>query len=319
MATKEQTARKLIEYISTQRDKLQSEVRRFQARLTRELIKELSGKVTLTDGALKATFNNLRLTETMDRVWNDFVKSDYGNIITGYADTVKKIGGSNRAYFLLLNKEGKILKEKMFATAYKNAEAKMLYKIGIGADGNFVKNGFLDRLVADQSVIGQAKDYMMKSVTSQQDFKKTVDGLSELLEGVNGNNGAVDRYFNQYVYDTYSEYDNSFANELAIQLDLQCFIYEGGVVKDTREFCLEHESNVYTRDEAALWPEWKSPTTGETPSYIASLPGYDPLVDLGGFNCRHKLLWISNEEAIERRPELAEILQAPELPQAIQR
>lgn len=310
MATKEQTARKLIEYISTQRDKLQSQVRAFQRKLTRELIKELSGKVSLEKGVLKPTFSNLRLTETMDRVWNDFVRNDYGDIINGYAASVKKIGGSNRAYFLVLNKEGQMLKEQMFATAYKNAEAKMLYKIGIGTDGNFVKNGFLDRLIADQSVIGQAKDYMIKSVTAQQDFSKTVDGLAELLEGVNGNNGAVDRYFNQYVYDTYSEYDNAFANELALQLDLQCFIYEGGIVKDTREFCSEHESKVYTREEAEQWPEWRSPTTGEVPSYIASFPGYEPLVDLGGFNCRHKLLWISNDEAIERRPELAEILQS---------
>jgi len=33
-------------------------------------------------------------------------------------------------------------------------------------------------------------------------------------------------------------------------------------------------------------------------------PGYDPLVDRGGYNCRHQLSFISDELAFKLRPDL---------------
>lgn len=32
--------------------------------------------------------------------------------------------------------------------------------------------------------------------------------------------------------------------------------------------------------------------------------GYNPFIDLGGYNCRHKLRWISRELAEAKRPEV---------------
>jgi hypothetical protein len=41
-----------------------------------------------------------------------------------------------------------------------------------------------------------------------------------------------------------------------------------------------------------------------TPGYM-NYPGYDPLVDRGGYNCRHIIGWIPDELAFKYRPELS--------------
>jgi hypothetical protein len=49
--------------------------------------------------------------------------------------------------------------------------------------------------------------------------------------------------------------------------------------------------------------EVKVKMVSEVPSYM-NYPGYDPLVDRGGYNCRHQLGYISEELAYKLRPEL---------------
>ena len=58
---------------------------------------------------------------------------------------------------------------------------------------------------------------------------------------------------------------------------------------------------------AELWEKWKNdPTlprkTSERDS--GTLVGYDPLVDMGRWNCRHRTRFISRELAQELRPDL---------------
>ena len=127
--------------------------------------------------------------------------------------------------------------------------------------------------------------------------------LKDKITGSKEYTGGLERQFQRYAYDLYQQYDRSYSDSLAEEFDFNYFIYQGGLVTDSREFCVEHNGKVYSREEAEEWPTWKSPTTGDTPSYLG-YPGYDPLTDFGGYNCRHFPGWISDELAKEMRPGL---------------
>jgi hypothetical protein len=113
----------------------------------------------------------------------------------------------------------------------------------------------------------------------------------------------------------YQLYDAAYNSTLAQEFDMNYFIYQGGLIKDSRDFCAAHNNKVFSREEAADWVNWV-PSMGDYPagyeikqkdtshpSYM-DYPGYTPLVDRGGYNCRHMLGWISDELAFDLRPDL---------------
>jgi len=72
-------------------------------------------------------------------------------------------------------------------------------------------------------------------------------------------------------------FDGQFAKFRADELGLTSFIYYGSIIRDSRDFCVEHANKVFTEEEArALWQsDWQGKS------------GSDPFLDRGGYNCRH--------------------------------
>jgi hypothetical protein len=134
-------------------------------------------------------------------------------------------------------------------------------------------------------------------------MKDYVKQLRGLITGVDQKTGALERQFQRFAYDLYQQYDRAYNMQIGNEFGFNYFVYNGGLVVDSREFCIEHNGNVYSMDEAKEWINWVSPTTGEKPSYM-NYPGYDPMIDFGGYNCRHFPGWIPDELAIKMRPEL---------------
>jgi hypothetical protein len=72
-------------------------------------------------------------------------------------------------------------------------------------------------------------------------------------------------------------FDGQFAKFRADELGLTHYIYYGTIIRDSRDFCVEHVNKVFTEEEAReLWQkEWEGKS------------GNDPFLDRGGYNCRH--------------------------------
>lgn len=119
--------------------------------------------------------------------------------------------------------------------------------------------------------------------------------LREALEKQIVVDGAVGKYWNRWTQDIYAQYQRAGANELRKELGLKHCIYEGGLIESSRPFCEEKNGNVFTDDEVKAWAneEWEGKNDG-----------YVPELDCGGYNCRHRLRWISAELAKQLRPEL---------------
>lgn len=109
-------------------------------------------------------------------------------------------------------------------------------------------------------------------------------------------NGIAQRYFSRWTNDIYSQYQRVGANNLRKKLGLKYAIYQGGEISNTRSFCRKLNGTVVSEEEIEGW-------TNQTWAGKNEI-GYNPYADLGGYNCRHRLDWISEELARKLRPEL---------------
>jgi hypothetical protein len=149
-------------------------------------------------------------------------------------------------------------------------------------------------------------------------MKDYVKLLKDKITGTENYTGGMERQFQRYAYDLYQQYDAAYNLTLGNEFGFNYFIYQGGLIKDSRDFCAAHNNKVWSVEEMKTWSEW-TPSKGEypagyevkqadiyaVPSYLG-YPGYDPGIDRGGYNCRHALGWIPDEIAFKMRPELKE-------------
>ncbi|MFZ1786699.1 MAG: hypothetical protein WAT92_00245 [Saprospiraceae bacterium] len=109
-------------------------------------------------------------------------------------------------------------------------------------------------------------------------------------------NKIAQRYFSRWTHDIYSQMQRIGANRLRVNLGLKYAIYQGGLIQTSREFCEERNNKCFSDDEIMSWEklDWEG-----KPEI-----GYNALIDCGGYNCRHRLDWISDELAKRMRPDL---------------
>lgn len=141
-----------------------------------------------------------------------------------------------------------------------------------------------------------------------EQLKKDAVALMSKYEGVSLNelrgrlkdrlikNKAIEKYWSRWTYDIYNQYERVGANEIRKELRLKFAMYEGGEIETTREFCEERNGHIFHESEILGWANIDWEGKNET--------GYNPLIDLGGYNCRHRLRWVSKEFAALKRPEV---------------
>ena len=138
---------------------------------------------------------------------------------------------------------------------------------GIYQQADTVKQQQLVDFIQKQKIAGK---------TNTEDFKTAVDKLKQTYGStVTGANLAV--YSSQIVQDALMGFDGQFAKFRADELGLTSYVYYGSIIRDSRDFCVEHANKVFTEEEAReLWQnDWQGKS------------GSDPFIDRGGYNCRH--------------------------------
>ena len=139
----------------------------------------------------------------------------------------------------------------------------------------------------------------MKMVYGQEGWEATRKSLAKLIEGDQNNLGALQKYHRNFTYDLYSQIDRATAKTYADDLGFEFAIYEGGLIETSREFCKDHNGNVYHKSEIE-----------DFDPKVAKQPDYNPFTDLGGYGCRHHLNWIPTSLALAMRPDASKFIEA---------
>lgn len=164
-------------------------------------------------------------------------------------------------------------------------------------------------------VMSALENHAVKNIDALTDLNEIYDGirkkalgimssiqgasLEELREQLSKDIAGKDiigKHWNRWTYDIYSQYQRAGGNELRKELGLTFAIFEGDLIATSREWCEEHAGNVYYIDEINEWTNESWAGKNET--------NYNPIIDLGGYGCRHQLRWISNEMARRLRPDV---------------
>lgn len=301
------------EFIARREASLNKSVVRLQNMLISKLTREIIPMLDTSGGRIRNTLRNYQLLQSLDRVYKDFSTTQRLAFVSEIGDTVVGLTGLNKQFFTVTM--GASL-PVTFGKVLAATERKMMAAIGIHG-GKILGGGFLDSLSANTELLTSIKNLMSQSVTAQIPTKNFIMSMNDLITGSGEKIGGIESHLNRYAHDLYMSYDAAYSTSLADETGMQYFVYLGGKVQDSRDFCVALDGKVWSRAEADKWREWtpakgvypegykiKQKNKNEVPSYISQYDGYQPLVHRGGFRCRHHLSWIMTELAEQMRPDL---------------
>lgn len=170
--------------------------------------------------------------------------------------------------------------------------------IGI-KDNKLVKGGFLDLLGQTNEVKLKLKNYVLNSISTKKGYRFFIKGFRELVVGPNKDtDGVLQRYYRVYAYDKFNQVREVANQYAAEEIGLKYFIYEGSLIATSRAFCEKRAGKVFSVAEAQTWKN--DPTLIEK----KTKESYNPLIERGRYNCRHFINYISEDLAVELRPDL---------------
>lgn len=127
-----------------------------------------------------------------------------------------------------------------------------------------------------------------QNISTGGSFTGMLEQVRNHIVGTADTDGKLLRYSKTYLRDTLFQYSRAFQESVTADLGLVWYMYAGGIVEKTREFCLERTGQFFHRLEVESWAEqdWKGKIPGTTESSIFVL--------LGGYSCNHSLIPVSD-------------------------
>jgi hypothetical protein len=226
-------------------------------------------------------------------------------------NSTKAISDLSNKYFLTVVSESL---KKRFDKIVEGTKELTDMRFGLKG-GKFVRGGIIEDLISEFGGT-EIKQLMSKAITGNMNKRDFIKDMRKFVTGTDEKPGISERKWKQFAYDVYQQHDAAYNKKLAEEFGFTNFIYQGGLIDDSRDFCAAHNNKVWSNEEAEKWSTWtpadgeypagweiRAKNLNETPSYMA-YPGYDPFIDRGGYNCRHQLGYIPDELAFKLRPEL---------------
>ena len=299
--------------IDRYRDRLNNSVIRLQSDLFEKTIAELIPQLDVKDGVIQDTANNYKVIAQVDKLYDDFNKSVISDIFPEIVKGTEQIAALNNNIFsLVMARDLPPNFENVLTGTKKLMDARLGIDYSLSKGPRIVRGSYLYSILKDTGAT-EFKQLMLKGVTAQIPEKEFIRAIKENIVGGEEKYGSLTRKLRMYTYDLYQQYDAAYNVKLANEFGFTWFVYQGGLVVDSRDFCREHNNHVYNIDETESWKTWtprdavnitdfKQKDLDKVPSYI-DYPGYDPLIDRGGYNCRHQLGFIPDDLAKKMRGE----------------
>lgn len=290
-------------YISRMEQLLSRDIVKYQNSVLTSLINTLSGKLDVKAGVIQNTQNNFRIVGEIERTINEASKLSMNQISGRILNTVQTIGNYNESMFEMVLSG---VAGRKFASVAASTKLKMYARIGYVND-RVIAGGFLANFANTSDMVSAVAETVLKSVTTQAGMPDLINRVSLLMSGGEERMGFVERKLKGFAHDLFQQFDAAYGVTLADEFGMNWFIYTGGIIEDSRDFCREFNNQIMYRDQAEEWRTW-TPSKAvnidtfvqndiyKVPSYI-DYAGYEPLIDRGGYNCRHNLAWISDQMA----------------------
>lgn len=183
---------------------------------------------------------------------------------------------------------------KSFNKLNQDRTASILYKVMLRYGYNtktrrIESTGILAGLAQVSPIANQIGELISNSLAARTPLKEFKNRFRSVFLNPGGL-GLIEAQFNRFTNDLFQDFDRQTQKQFAEDLKLTYAIYSGTIMKRTRDFCDARTNNIYTSEEIAKWnnQNWKGKRKGVPVE-----------VQLGGYNCRHHLSYISEELALK--------------------
>lgn len=286
-----------VKHLESRQDAMLSYVSNTMERQLLKLITDALNKSLEVDenGDIASTEKNLRIMEAIDRVFERFDQVYGGSLMKRLIDDFDQIRKYNYDYFDLF----RTVKTDRYNKYGQEVDSWLRSSIGLDDKGKPVQGGYLDNLVNDRTLRDEIKTMTYNAVSSQMPLSEFTRGISTKLTTTPDADGWLTRYYRSYAYDQYQRYDRANNKVFANKLKLDTFIYAGGLIDDSRDFCRERNNKVFTLEEAQKWKDDADLPRTKAEKESGTLEGYVPELDMGRWNCRHVARFIPKDVAEE--------------------
>lgn len=259
---------------------------KWQSDLLELLLTEYFPLFDVKDGVILDTAHNDTLINKIDTFIDKLQKALQRDILGTFAADLLKSSSFSADYYRALGFK---------KTVVDNVLKKKIHierKLGFTPTGRLKKKGYLYRLGQAEEVRQKLKQYVIDSLLGDTDFLSFQLGFRNLVKGNKrkkglATNGALQKYFDQYAYDSFNMLDASTNKQFADNLGLKHFIYEGSLIATSRPFCRKRAGKAFTVAETKTWKD--------DPDLIdkANKDTYKPLIERGRYRCRHFIKYVT--------------------------
>lgn len=144
-----------------------------------------------------------------------------------------------------------------------------------------------------QSFITPLNELINTNMTTGATMSDTIDSLQQFVLGNEEMDGRMVGQAKRIAYDVFAVADRNQTTAIANNLGLEFYLYQGGHLKETREFCDERRGKYFHRKEVESWGEGKKCCGLDWPKN-GKWAGMNPQTNkntifalAGGHNCKH--------------------------------
>ena len=233
---------KVEDNIDLVNDKIEKEVTKFLEGVDKSesgifnrmlsIVKELE---TNPDGSIKQTVKNLKLLARVRKtIENEVITDAYIKRVGTLNNQFPAIAQLNNGYFKGIEAAFNPNKE-LFKEIVKNSIA--------STSASLLDSGI------DENVINPIVRIVDDSVTSGSTFSDMIDELRLVIKGDEERLGQLRRYSQQITQDALNQFNASYNETIARDLDLEWYLYSGGRRKTSRPFCKKYAGRYFHRKE----------------------------------------------------------------------
>lgn len=209
-------------------------------------------------------------------------------ILREYIASARSLGSLNLTYFSTLIKDYNKLEE-----IKKKTDQLLNDRFGVDDEGVIKKNGFLDKMVKDETIQKRIMKEVRKGVSNGIDIQQLRQNLKVIVIGKDDKLGAIQQHYNTFAKDILNSINGANNNIYRQELGLKHAYYAGGLITTSRSLCLKNNGKIFSNKQIEALKE--DPFIVKM--YGDNIADYNPYELPGGYGCLHNWDWITEDLA----------------------
>lgn len=225
-------------------------------------------------GYIKQSAGNRSILRSAQKQFDETINnSAYQSAVESHLSVIPKVDALNEAYFEAISSAFKPNRQFIASLQANTIET-------------------INQYILQDGVAAQVKiplnEILNQNINSGGQFSGMLKQLRTFIEGAPDVDGRLVSYSRVILKDTLFQYARAYQQSVTADLKLEWYLYSGGLIDKSREFCIERAGKYFHQKEIEAWAtlEWAGKNKLTTTSSI--------FIYCGGHACLHELIPVSD-------------------------